>query len=83
MYKVQRLYLETQEASDLGTYETRDEAGDRLVEAIELAYEQEQGLGCEDVRKRTDEARRKGYHHYYDSDGTLSSWFVINKDDGT
>lgn len=83
MYKVQRLYLETQEASDLGTYATLAEAKDRLVEAIEDAYEREQGLGWVDVSKRTDEARRKGYFHYCDADGTVSSWFAINKDDGT
>ena len=77
MYRVQRLYLETQEASDLGTYATMDEAKDRLVEAIELAYEQEQGLGCEDVRKRTDKAWKQGHYHYYDADGTLSSIFMI------
>ena len=34
MYKVQRLYLETQEASDLGTYVTLAEAKDRLVAAL-------------------------------------------------
>lgn len=77
MYKVQRLYLETQEASDLGTYATMSEAKDRLVEAIELAYDQEQGLGCESVRKKTDAARRQGFHHYRDYDGTVSSWFAI------
>ena len=64
MYKVQRLYLETQEASDLGTYATMSEVKDRLVEAIELAYDQEQGLGCECVQKQTDVARRQRYHHY-------------------
>ena len=64
MYKVQRLYLETQEASDLGTYATMSEAKDRLVEVIELAYDQEQSLGCECVRKQTDAARRQRYHHY-------------------
>lgn len=83
MYKVQRLYLETQEASDLGTYETRDEAGDRLVLAIEDAYERERGLGLGSVSKFTEEARRKGYHHFREDDGTVSSWFVINEDDGT
>ena len=77
MYKVQRQYYETQEASDLGSYMTMDEAKDRLVEAIELAYEQEQGLECEDVRKRTDRARKQGHFHYYDADGTLSSIFAI------
>ena len=77
MYKVQRLYLETQDASDLGTYVTLVEAKDRLVAVIEDAYEREQGLGCESVRKKTDAARRQGFHHYRDCDGTVSSWFTI------
>ena len=82
MFKVQRVYYETQEASDLGSYETMDEAKDRLVEALEIAYEQEQGRECEDVRKLTDKARREGHLHFYDSDGTLSSLFVIQRDEG-
>ena len=77
MFKVQRVYYETQEASDLGSYPTMDEAKDRLVEAIEDAYDREQGLGCESVRKRTDKARKQGHYHFYDSDGTLSSIFMI------
>lgn len=81
MYRVQRLYIETQEASDLGTFATRDEALDRLVEAIELAYERERGRGCEEVRKLTDAAYRTGYHHFREDDGTVSSWFVVQSED--
>ena len=47
MFRVQRVYYETREASDLGSYETMDEAKDRLVEAIEIVYEQEQWRECE------------------------------------
>ena len=83
MYKVQRVYYETQEASDLGSYETMDEAKDRLVEAVEFAYEREHGLECEQVRKRTDKARRQGYYHFYDVDGMLSSIFTIQEDNRT
>lgn len=81
MYKVQQLYLETQEASDLGTFVTMPEAKDCMAEAIELAYDQEQGLGCEDVRKKTDAARRRGCHHCRDCNGSVSSWFAISEGD--
>ena len=80
MYKVQRLYIETQEASDLGTYATLDEAKDRLVLVIEDAYERERGLDVGSVSKCTDEAWRKGYHYFREDDGTVSSWFTIQSD---
>ena len=76
-FRVERWYYPSKEMSVLGTYATLDEAENRMVEAVEIACEREQGLSREKIRKRINKAKRQGYYQMRDADGTITSVFLI------
>ena len=82
-FRVKRYYCLTddQEMVVLGHYAAFDEAKDRMVEAIETACKQEQGLSIsgEEVRKRISEDQRECFYQMRDADGTITSVFKLLK----
>lgn len=76
-FRAERWDYPSQEMTVLGTYTTLDEARNRMVEAVEIACEQEQGLSREKTRKRIGKARRQGYYQMRDADGAIISLFRI------
>lgn len=76
-FRAERWNYPSKEMLVLGTYATFDEAKKRMVEAVEIAYEQEQGLSREEARKRIDKAESECCHQLCGTDGKISSVFMI------